>query len=182
MSDSVIMGADLWIDTSNQWKRLEYVQLPALNKMTERFVGGGAWNAYDIPLEMDALSSEFGLKGSHSDVRSLMGREAGDWTKFYVYERLRDIMAGVNAGRVVTMKALIQRVQQPRVTGRRADATTYTIGSIVEYKDVFNGTVVHWIDVNTNKLVLNGNDYSSAANALLGGIGGTPSLIAQTAA
>lgn len=167
MTDRVIMGANWWVDTLNCRKRLESATLPRLNKAVDRFVAGGGWMALSIPAEIEELTATITLKGAHEDLRSLFGREPGDWTTFYYYERLRDIMAGKNIGRVVTIKGLVQEVQQPRVTGKRADMTSYTIGSIVSYKDKVNGNIVHEIDFDNNQLTMNGTDYSSDANRLL---------------
>ena len=167
MTDRVIMGANWYVDSLNCRKRLESATMPRLNKVVERFVSGGSWMAISIPGEIEELSMPFTLKGAHEDVRGLFGREPGDWTTFYYYERLRDIMAGVNIGRVVTVTGLVQEVQPPRVQGKRADATAYTVGSIVTYKDVVNGTNVHYFDFDTNSLTLNGVDYSTSANQLI---------------
>ena len=167
MTDRNIMGCNWWVEQINCRKRLESAQLPRLNKTVERFVAGGGWMAMNIPMEIEELTATITLKGAHEDLRSLFGKEPGDWTTFYYYERLRDIMAGQNVGRVVVMKGLLQEVQQPRVTGRRADMTTYTIGSIVSYLDKVNGNIITGVDFDTNTLILNGVDYSAEANRLI---------------
>ena len=167
MTDRVIMGANWYVDSINCAKRLESVTLPRLNKAVDRFVSGGGWMAISVPTEIEELTATVTMKGAHEDIRGLFGNEPGDWTTFYYYERLRDIMAGRDTGRLVKMTGLLQEVQQPRITGKRADMTTYTIGSIITYADVINGTKVHYMDFDTNSLVMNGKDYSSAANTML---------------
>ena len=167
MTDRVIMGANWYVDTLNCRKRLESAQLPRLNKAVESFVTGGGWFKLSVPMEIEELTATITLKGAHEDIRQLFGKEPGDWTTFYYYERLRDIMAGTNLGRVVILKGLVQEGQQPRVTGKRADMTSYTIGSIVLYQDTTNGVVVHKMDYDNNQLVMNGQDYSQAANTLI---------------
>ena len=167
MTDRVIMGANWWIDTLNCRKRLDSVALPRLNKTMDRFVNGGGWTAIAIPGEIEELTAPVTMKGAHEDVRSLFGREPGDWSTFTYYERLRDIMAGKNLGRVVTLRGLLNEVQQPRVTGKKAEMTTYTFGTIVNYKDMVNGNVIHEIDFDNNTLIINGTDYSAEANRLI---------------
>lgn len=167
MTDSVIMGANWYVDTLNCAKRLESAQLPRLSRARDSFVAGGGWQSLSIPQHIEDLEASITLKGAHEDIRGLFGREPGDWTTFYYYERLRDIMAGVNRGRVVILKGLLQEVQQPRVTGKRADMTTYTIGSIVLYKDITDGKTVHKMDYDNNQLILNGTNYSEEANRLI---------------
>ena len=167
MTDRVIMGANWYVGQLNCRKRLESATLPRLNKTVERFVAGGGWMALSIPMEIDELSATITLKGAHEDIRSLFGFEPGDFTDFYYYERLRDIMAGNDVGRKVWLRGLLQEVQQPRVTGKRADMTTYTIGSIVRYVDVTNAVTVHDLNFDTNTLIMNGVNYSQNANTLI---------------
>lgn len=165
--DSVIMGANWWIDTLNQRKRLVRCRLPRLTKARDAFVAGGGYFRLALPQEIEELEAPFTLKGSHEDVRGLFGREPGDWSTFTYYERLRDLMQGVNRGRVVTMKGLVNEVEQPQVEGKRADMTNYTIGSIIFYRDLVDGKTVHLMDFENNKLVMNGVDYSQEHNRLI---------------
>ena len=167
MTDRVIMGANWYVDSINCAKRLDSVTLPRLSKAKDRFVAGGGWMALGLPQEIEELTCSVVMKGNHEDIRGLFGAEPGDWTNFYYYERLRDIMAGKDVGRVVAITGLLEEVQQPRINGRRADNTTYTIGSIITYSDVINGVKVHYMDFDTNALVMNGKDYSTAANTML---------------
>lgn len=167
MTDSVIMGANWYVAQINCRKRLESAKLPDLRKATETFTAGGGWMQLGIPLEIEPLTAPVTMKGAHSDIRGLFGKEPGDWTDFYYYERLRDIMLGNDVGRRVWMRGLLQEVQQPRVTGKRAEMTTYMIGSIITYSDVTNGVIVNKIDFDTNTLILNGQNYNQAANQLI---------------
>ena len=167
MTDRVIMGANWYVGTLNCRKRLESATLPRLNKTMDRFVSGGGWFALGIPGEIEELTATITVKGAHEDIRGLFGREPGDWVDLYYYERLRDIMAGQNIGRVVTLRGLLNEAQQPRVTGKRAEMTSYTFGTIVSYKDIVSGNVIHGMDYDTNTLIINGTDYSAEANRLL---------------
>lgn len=167
MSDSVIMGANWWSDTLNCRKRMEQVRLPNLRKAVDGFVPGGGFFAMEIPYEIEPLQATLSLKGSHEDMRSLFGREPGDWSTFYYYERLRDLMAGVNRGRVVILKGLLISVEQPQIRGKRAELTNYTFGSIVLYHDLVDGKTIHKMDFDNNQLVINGKDYSAEHNRLI---------------
>lgn len=167
MSDSVIYGANWYIDTLNCRKRLDEVQVPRLAKAKETFIAGGGFFRLAVPSEIEELEAPFGLFGSHEDVRSLFGREPGDWTTFYYYERLRDIINGRNRGRLVILKGLVNETEQPKVKGKRADMTRYTVGSIILYHDVVDGRTVHKFDFDNNQLVINGIDYSAEHNRLI---------------
>lgn len=164
--DSIISGATWYVDTLNQRLRLDTMRLPALTRVSDRASVG--WFSLGIPGEIDELTAEFQLRGSHADVRSLFGREPGDWTNFYYYERLRDIVNGVNKGRVVILKGLVSEVEQPETTGKKANGPTrYKVGSIVEYRDMMDGKAIHWFDIFRNKLVINGVDYTAEANQIV---------------
>lgn len=166
--DRIIMGANWYVDSLNQMLRLEKIQLPELERDSESFAPGGGFFQIDIPYEIQALEAPFSLNGSHADVRSLFGREPGDWTNFYYYERLRDIRDGKNLGRVVMLRGLIGSVKQAEVKGKKADMTDYKVTSIVHYHDVLDGKTVHKMDFFTNTLIIDTVDYSAPINRLLG--------------
>lgn len=165
--DSIIHGANWYIGELNQRKRLEACALPNLRRARERLTFGGGFFTFDLPTEIEELSFEFSLYGSHSDVRARFGREAGDWTTFYYYERMRDIAAGVNKGRVVMLKGLLNEVTHPRVLGKKADATRYAGGSVWLYHDIVDGLTVHKFDIENNVLIIDGVDYTAEANRLI---------------
>ncbi|KZM49445.1 phage major tail tube protein [Labrenzia sp. OB1] len=165
--DSVIYGANWYVDTLNQRLRLDTVQMPNLSRVQDTITLAGSWMAFENPGEIEPLSAPFSLHGSHDDVRSLFGREAGDWTTFYYYERLRDLQAGKNIGRVVILKGLVSAVSQPRVSGKRGGQTEYQVGSIVAYEDIVDGKRIHAFDFFANKIVINGADYSADHNAII---------------
>lgn len=171
--DSVISGGTAFIETINQRLRMENMKLPTLSREMERYLIG--WYGLEVPGEVSPLTSTLNLRGGHDDVRSLFGREPGDWVTFYWYERLRDIQKGINKGRVVIQKGLLIGVDQPTVGGKRADGVTgYTFGSIVDYRDMVDGRVIHWFDVFANKLVVNGIDYTAEHNQIVP-VSGLPS-------
>lgn len=165
--DSIIMGGNWYVDTLNCRKRLARARMPRLSKAREDYVTGGGFFRVSLPQEIEGLEAPFSLHGSHEDVRSLFGREPGDWTSFYYYERLRDIMEGRNRGRVVTLKGLVNEVEQPQVEGKKADTSNYTVGSVVLYHDIVDGKTVHKFDFFANKLIINGVDYSEEHNRLI---------------
>ena len=165
--DRLIMGANWYVDTLNCRKRLESVKLPQLAKDTEEFRPGGSFFTLSIPDAIKELEAEFSLKGVHEDVRSLFGREPGDWTNFYYYERLKDIDRNVNVGRVVRLKGLVSEVEQAEVKGKKGEVTNYKIGSIVLYQDRVDGRDVHLFDFFNNKLKINGVDYTAEHNRII---------------
>ncbi|MGS4886078.1 phage major tail tube protein [Roseibium sp. MB-4] len=164
--DSLIYGANWYVDTLNQRLRLSSVQLPNLSRVQDTISTGGGWMNFDLPGEIEPLRAPFSLHGAHEDVRGLFGAEAGDWTTFYYYERLRDIRQGINKGRIVILKGLVSEVSPPRVSGKRGGETGYQVGSIVTYEDIMDGKRIHMFDFFANKIVRNGVDYSAEHNRL----------------
>ncbi|EAU40147.1 hypothetical protein FP2506_11342 [Fulvimarina pelagi HTCC2506] len=163
--DSIIHGANWYVGEINCKKRLEAVALPDLRMARERMAFG--WFGFELPTDIEPPTFEFGVYGSHRDLQSRFGREAGDWTTFTYYERLRDITKGQNKGRVVIIKALIMDVRHPRVIGKRADATRYGGGGVWFYHDIFDGETIHKFSVENQTLVIDGIDYSSEGNRLI---------------
>lgn len=165
--DSLIYGANWYVDTLNQRLRLATVKLPNLARANEEIKLAGGWMAISHPGEISPLGVSFTLQGAHEDIRSLFGREAGDWTTFYYYERLRDIRKGINKGRIVTLKGLLSDVTQPNVSGRNGGQTEYQVGTLIGYRDVVDGKRVHEFDFFSNSLIINGTDYSAEHNRLI---------------
>ncbi|WP_319775485.1 phage major tail tube protein [Breoghania sp.] len=165
--DGIIYGANWYVDTLNQRLRLSSIKMPDLARTNDTITLGGGWFAFQHPGEIEPLRAPFSLHGSHDDIRSLFGREAGDWTTFYYYERLRDIQNGVNKGRVVVLKGLVGTVNQARVSAKRGGETEYEVSSIVSYKDIVDGKRIHEFDFFSNTLIINGNDYTAEHNRIL---------------
>lgn len=165
--DSIIMGANWFVAELNQRLRIDTLQLPALKKKMEEMTPGGGFMSLDVPGEVEPLEAPFALNGSHADIRSLFGREPGDWTNFFYYERLRDFRAGRNLGRVTHLRGLVNEVEQPEVKGKKGESAKYKVGTIVLYRDIVDGRLVHLFDYFNNRLVINGQDYTAEANRLI---------------
>lgn len=165
--DSMIYGANWYVDTLNQRLRLSKVKMPDLDRAKDAITLGGGWFKFDHPGEIEPMNAPFSLHGAHDDVRSLFGREAGDWTNFYYYERLRDIQNGVNKGRVVILKGLVGKVTQAEVSGKRGGETGYEVSSICGYKDIMDGRMIHRFDFFSNSLIINGVDYTAEHNRII---------------
>lgn len=167
MTDRVIMGANWYCDRLNCRLGLSQVKLPRLTKARDAFVAGGGFFRLAIPYEIEELEAPFSMRGSHEEIRKLFGYEPGEYTTFYYYERLRDIMNGKNVGRVVAIKGLVNEVEQGQVRGKKGEDTNYTIGSIVLYQDVQDGRTIHKMDFFNNELIMDGVSYTQEHNNLI---------------
>lgn len=167
--DRIIRGANWWIETTNQRLRTKSAKLPDLKRADEKFVAGGGFFTLSMPGEISELEADFELNGAHEDIRSLFGREPGDWVTFIYYERLAEITSGglKNIGRVVRLKGLVTDVEQPKVEGMKADPTKIKMTSIVLYQDLVGGKNVHKFDWFNNQLIINGVDYTAEHNQLI---------------
>ncbi len=167
--DRIIRGANWWIETTNQRLRTKSAKLPDLKRTSEKFTAGGGFFTIDMPGEIEGLEAEFELNGAHEDIRSLFGREPGDWVSFIYYERLANVGAAglTNIGRVVRIKGLVTEVGQSKVEAMKADPVKIKFATIILYQDVVNAVVVHKFDYFNNQLILNGVDYTADHNRLI---------------
>jgi P2 family phage contractile tail tube protein len=158
--DSIIRGANWYVEELNQRKRLEEVTLPALKREMTKFAMGGGYFGLELPAEISPLSAEASMNGSHDDIRSRFGREPGDWTTCYYYEALLNAFPTGDStgqpklkGRVVILKGLLNEVTQAGVKGVNASGQTkFTWSSIVLYHDVVDGRTIHKFDIANNTL------------------------------
>lgn len=178
--DSLIRGANWYVEELNCRLRLETVKLPTLTREMTPFAMGAGFFAIELPSEVQPLTAEATLNGSHADIRSRFGREPGDWTTCYYYESLLNVFP-TNAtgeqpastgprlkGRITILKGLLNEVDQPEVRGLKASgATRFTWSSIVLYHDVVDGVTVHKFDVANNTLIINGVNYTAEHNRLI---------------
>lgn len=167
--DRIIRGANWWIETTNQRLRTKSSKLPDLKRSTEKYIAGGGWFALEVPGEIDGLEAEFEMNGAHEDIRTLFGREPGDWVSFIYYERLSNIgpVGLANIGRVVRIKGLLTEVAQSKVEGLKADPVKIKFATIILYQDIVNGSNVHKFDYFNNQLIINGVDYTAEHNRLV---------------
>ena len=165
--DRHFYGGNLYVDTINQRKRLVSATTPSIQRAKESYTLGGGFFSFALPYEVEDLEFKFSLNGHHEDVRTLVGREPGDWTTFYWYERLRDVYRGENYGRIVIVKGLLTAVEPSQMKGVKSEGTDYTVGSVIDYRDIMNGQMLHQMDVENNRLVMNGIDYSRRHNELI---------------
>lgn len=168
--DRIIRGNNIWLNNSNLRLPLAKAKLPDLERGMEKLTFGGGFFALEIPGEINPLASSFWLNGGHEYVRSEFGKEPGDYSDLYWYEALRDIRtesAKRDIGRVVFLKGLITDVKQPSIEGKKADQTEYGFKTIVDYRDIVDGVTIHQFTVQTNTLIINGNNYSEKFNSLI---------------
>ncbi|MCO5059626.1 MAG: phage major tail tube protein, partial [Rhizobiaceae bacterium] len=96
--DSIIRGANWYVEELNCRLRLETVKLPTLSREMVPLAMGGGFFAIELPSEIQPLTAEATLNGSHADIRSRFGREPGDWTTCYYYESLLNVFPASGTG------------------------------------------------------------------------------------
>jgi len=156
------------------------VKLPTLSREMVPLAMGGGFFAIELPSEIQPLTAEATLNGSHADIRSRFGREPGDWTTCYYYESLLNVFPASGTGeqqaatgpsrmgRIVILKGLLNEVDQPEVRGLKpSGATRFNWSSIVHYHDSVDGRVIHKFDIATNTLIINGVNYTAEHNRLI---------------
>jgi phage tail tube protein FII len=168
--DRIIYGGNAYLNTINMRLSLAKFKLPDLKRAKESLVMGGGFFKLSIPYEIEELESTFSLNGGHEYVRTQFGKEPGDWSTLFYYERIRNIRLEASKrdyGRVVMMKGLLDEVQQPEVEGKKAQATQYKWATIVDYRDILDGHVIHQMTPETNTLIIDGVNYSETHNQII---------------
>lgn len=166
--DGIIRGGNVYVQEINQRLHLDNFKLPSLKReMIDFFMGGGFFKV-SLPGEVSPLVAEMAVDGSHQSLRSRFGREPGDWTTVTYYERLLDATSGINKGRIVMLRGLLNEIEPSGVEGLKAkDKTMIRFSSIVLYHDIVDGVTVHKFDVFNNTLVIDGTNYTAEHNRLI---------------
>lgn len=168
--DRIIYGGNLYLNSMNLRLSLDKCKLPDLKRAKEKLTLGGGFFSLSIPYEIEEMECSFSLNGGHESVRSEFGKEPGDYSTLYWYERLRDIRVESekrNIGRVVMLKGLLSDVEQPEVEGKKAGPTQYKFGTIVDYRDIVDGVEIHRFNIQNNILIINGVNYSEEHNQII---------------
>jgi P2 family phage contractile tail tube protein len=166
--ERIIYGSNWWMGTLNLRLMVAAGKLPDLKRTMEKLPTSGSWFNLSLPYELEELQAEFDLNGPDERIRSRFGREPGDWTTLYYYERIRDCKAGKNIGRAVALKGLINDITPQRTRQLRGEDTSKVMmSSIVLYHDQQDGRTVHKFDFFNNQLVIDGIDYSAEHNQII---------------
>jgi hypothetical protein len=166
--DRTIYGGNVYLNTRNLRLPLAKAKPPNLRRATETLKT--SFFSLAVPYEIEELEFSFSLNGGHEYVRAEFGKEPGDWSTLYYYERIRDIRKEAekrNIGRVLMCTGLISEVEQPEIEGKKAGPTQYKLGSIIDYRDIFDGRVIHQMTIETNTLVIDGVNYSEEHNQIV---------------
>lgn len=167
--DRIIMGGNAYLNNQNLRLSLRKFKAPDLRRAKDTILAGGYFKL-DVPMEIEALEATFSLTGGHEYVRKEFGKEPGDYSTLYYYERIRDIRREAqkrDRGRVIIMTGLLGDVQQPEVEGKKAQDAQYKFETIVDYRDILDGQVVHQFSLETNRLIIDGSDYSETHNQII---------------
>jgi P2 family phage contractile tail tube protein len=164
----VIWGGNVWLKDQNLALSCAKFKLPDLSRAMEDINASGSYFGLQVPREIEAMTATVTLNGPDSRVRIKFGREPGDWSELYYYERIKEIVAGVEIGRVVYLKGLFTKVEQPEVTQNKASGQTVaTMTTIVHYHDRENGKTIHKFDYFNNTVVVDGVDLTATHNQLI---------------
>lgn len=144
--DNVIRGANWYFDVINTWRVLDEVRLPEFSRALEAF--GSAAGNWDVewPENFEAMTATIKLKNNDPAIRSLAGREPGDYITAYYYEHLKDFQSGAARGRIIVLKGLINKIADDPKQQMKATGIEYTFSTIVFYHDMFDGRSIHKLD------------------------------------
>ncbi|SCM75451.1 conserved hypothetical protein [uncultured Pleomorphomonas sp.] len=165
---NVVFGGNLWLKDVNLALSVSRGKLPDLRRAMTDIGSSGSYFGMQIPGEIEALTAEFDLNGPDKRIRARFGREPGDWTELYWYERIRDIVAGKDVGRMVYLKGLVNELTTASTSKGRADGPFgFKFTTIVHYLDREDGQTIHKFDYFNNTLVCDGEDLTATHNSLI---------------
>lgn len=164
----VIYGGNLWLKTDNLALSLAKCKMPDLKRAMVDINSSGSYFGMQIPAEIEALTADFEVNGPDKRVRIRFGRDPGDWTELFYYERIREIVNGQDIGRTVYLKGLINEIDSQEVEKNKASGTMkFKMSTIWHYHDRYDGQTVHKFDYPTNTVVVDGVDLTATHNQLL---------------
>lgn len=144
--DNIVRGGNWYFDALNTWRVLDEVELPGLAHAMDSFTPGGHHMGVEWPEEMEPLSATIKLKSSDAQIRSLFGREPGNYITATYYERLLSYRTGEQKGRMITLKGLLTEHKQDTVKGLKAAGVSVKFSTLVYYHDVYDGRSIHRFD------------------------------------
>lgn len=164
----ITYGGNIWLKDQNLALSAARCKLPDLRRAMTDINASGSYFGLQVPGEIEALTAEFDINGPDKRVRIKFGREPGDWTELYWYERVKELVAGADIGRVVYLKGLItditaQETEKNKATGPMKIKMT----TIVHYHDRQDGATVHKFDYFNNTVIADGEDLSSTHNQMI---------------
>jgi P2 family phage contractile tail tube protein len=164
----IIYGGNVWLKDQNLALSCSKFKLPDLSRAMRDIEASGSYFGMKVPAEIEAMEASLELNGPDERVRIKFGREPGDWTELYYYERIKEIVAGADIGRVVYLKCLVSKIEQPETTQNKASGNTkITFGTVVHYHDRQDGRTVHKFDYFNNTVVVDGVDLTATHNQMI---------------
>lgn len=165
---SVIYGGNVWLKDQNLALSVARFKLPDLRRAMIDISASGSYFGLQVPGEIEALVAEFDLNGPDKRVRIKFGRDPGDWTELYYYERIKELVAGRDIGRVVYLKGLITEITQQGVEKTKASGPMgIRMATIVHYHDRQDGETIHKFDYFNNTVIADGVDLTENHNSLV---------------
>jgi phage tail tube protein FII len=144
--DNIVRGCNWYFDALNAWRVLDQVEIPDIEQNLEAFTPGGHNMSVEWPEDWKPLAATIKLRNDDPRVRSLCGREPGNYITATYYENLRSFRDGTNKGRVIVLKGLLTMVKAEARKGVKMSGTEYRFSTIVRYEDMVDGAVVHRFD------------------------------------
>jgi phage tail tube protein FII len=173
--DNVIRGGNWYFNEINTWRVLDEVKVPALKFNLEAFSPGGHMMGVEWPEDLEPFTAEIKVKTNDPILRALCGRQPGNYISSTYYENLASFRDGSTKGRVLQLKGLISSVDQDQVKGLKSAMVTYTFSTIVTYRDMVDGRVIHQFNALTgpqDTLIDGANPFAAMASnlAITGGL------------
>lgn len=144
--DYVVRGGNWYFAELNLWRVLDEVDLPELKRAMDKYTPAGSHMGVEWPEEMEALSATIKQKVNDPRIRSLYGREPGDYVTATYYENLVSYRDGSKRGRRIILRGLLNGQKQDAVKGLKTASVASTFSTLVYYHDIYDGRTIHRFD------------------------------------
>jgi P2 family phage contractile tail tube protein len=157
---------NLFVDGRGYAGQVEEFNPPKLTLTTEEFRAGGMDLPVELSMGMETLKADFSLISYDRDVLAIFGVVEGAFVPFVLREALQSF-DGTTKAVVHTMRGKI--ISLDPGTSKPGEAPRLKAElSLVYYKLVHDGALIHEIDAENMVRIINGNDALAGQRSALG--------------
>lgn len=163
----IIRHINAFVEGYSTHLEIEELTPPKLTDKSEETKAGGLIAGYDVSFGFEKLEAGLKLNSQQKEVMKHVGLRAGVHKRFTFRGHAVSEIDGSNEDHVIVIEGRLQ--SDPGNWAAQAIAKPdYKIGSILFYKHMVAGTVMHHIDLKNMIGIVNGEDQYSTARSALG--------------
>lgn len=169
MIGDYIVDCDLFVDGRGHAGRLKEINLPKPTKAVEDYTAAGMAGTVDVWMgRLEKLECDFTLIGYDSAALKLWGLAGSSARKQLTFRGALRRADGTVAALTANITADVKQVDPGTITPGEMAPLKFVLGAVVYYRLQVGGEVLHEIDVENNKIVIDGSDQNADVRAAIG--------------